>query len=220
MAEAWLEPWRKNDQGELVVYVRNNGCSGKPADPSRLLPGRRWGSPHLGDGKLVYEYRTLADEICSFLAERARGRRLGRSRIDRHIAFWMSNAAESCVEHDDEISAEAAFDDDKMRALVLTQAAARPSDIFDPSSLLHAHGTGICDGDGTDLEFQIAAEALDLPRWAHRDIYDEGGVGGGYAQAAVVLEPGRSFQELSDWLLRRASKDRRTGGQSAGGDEH
>ena len=205
MAKAWLEPWRENDQGELVVYVRNSGCSGHPVDPAHLLPGRRWGSPRKADGKLFFEYRALADEIYCFLAERARGRRLGRSRVDRHITSWLSRAAEALTEREDEISEEDACDDDKMRALLLARAEARPADIFNPSSRLHAHGRGVCNGDGTDLEFQIAAEALDLPRWAYRAVYEEGGVGGGYAQAAVVLAPGRTFNELMDWLQRYAA---------------
>lgn len=207
MAEAWLVPWRKNDQGELVIYVRSDGCSGRPVDVARLLPGRRWGNPGLADGKLVFEYRTLADEIRAFLVERAaRGRHLGRSRVDRHIASWLSNAAEALAEDDDEISEDDAFDDRKMSALVLERAAANPQCVFDIDSILHAHGRGVCDGDGTDVEFEIACEAIDLPRWAHRAIYESGGVGGGYAQAAVVLEAGRTFEQLAQWLARRAER--------------
>jgi hypothetical protein len=90
---------------------------------------------------------------------------------------------ETLAERSDDVSEDDALDDDKMRRLVLKKAGADPKSVFDIESKFHAHGDCVCDGDGTDLEFEIAAEALDLPRWVYGDIYAEGGPGTGYDQS-------------------------------------
>lgn len=206
MGEAFLQPWCANGKSEVVVYVRANTCSGRPVDGARLLPGRRWGSPRLVDGKLFYEYQTLGDAICAFLLKGSKVGRLGRSKSHGHIKVWLANAAEALAERDSDISEDDALDDRKLRALVLKRAAADPKSVLDPDSVFHAHGHRICAGDGTDIEFQIAAEALDLPRWARRESHEEGGPGSGYAQAVVVLQAGHTFADLVNWLHRFARR--------------
>lgn len=55
-------------------------------------------------------------------------------------------------------------------------------------------------GDEDDAYLRDAAEALDLPPWARVWLHDEGGPGSGFTAAAIVLQNGKSLEDLAAWL--------------------
>lgn len=210
MAQAYLVPEAESEEGEAVCSVGLDGCADSPVDAARLLPGRRWGSPRMEDDTFYFDYRSIGDDIMSFVAAgSSKGLKLGRSSARHRVASWLSNAVDELASLDDSED-----EDDRVvggrhapESRVLGEVRADASCIFDAGSQFHAHGQD-CPEEGMEEEFATAAEALDLPRWASATSCSAGGPGSGFTQAIIVLKKGRTFDELAAWLLRRAARAR------------
>jgi hypothetical protein len=219
VAEASIERQRNNGD-QVVAFVKTRDfCPGIFAEPARILRGKRWGSPNRDEDGITFEYLSLADEISQYAEDVAfKKRRLGRARIDRHLARWLRDAMESVEEREGEeadeaersgevpeMNDEAVVAEVPLRERVLKLVRDNPDDLSTPRTEIHAHGA-LCDGEYGDEELWVAAQALDLPRWVKLESYCEGGLGAGYDQPALVLEAGRTFEQLADWLVRRAQR--------------
>lgn len=187
------------------------------ADPFDASPfagpaGRNWDAFVVHDPThATYEWRTGADRAREYARDLvARGCPKREVRQAFATDDYLARMDEQTIDDargDDELT----FADAHARRVWILEGLAQGR--WDPAESDEGHSYYDVE---SDQHLGDAADALELPAWAERDEWDDGGPGSGYTARFIVLEAGRTLADLATWLDERVrTGDRKRAGGSS-----
>jgi hypothetical protein len=169
-----------------------------PFDAEQFSGGARrsWSAFQVSGDEATFEWRTRADHVLEASRAVAAGKSVRAVLRDPVVAAYVSDVADTFAgagnpdipDPDD----EAAF-------------ARWVLGIVTWEDLLETEGSFSAYRYDDDTYLRDAAAALELPRWASAESASAGGPGSGYDAAYIVLQGGRTLDDLALWLSERAT---------------
>lgn len=186
-----------------------------------------WGTSYTGPSDRNWDDFTAGEDSASYtwrggpdiLGDYANGVVEGSVTIaqvakDERVSWWFQYILDNCagqVGLDDEDTSQLSSEDICRGILDSIRSGESDIDTYDGKCSYYFFEWDNYIGD--------AIVALELPEWAKRESFDGGGPGSSYSGWLVMLEPGKTLEDLETWLYdpsRRGNskKGRRTGARA------